>query len=1586
MPLESPKSPVQHLRHRVSGFSIPGRLPCLLAVVLGLCAHQGALAQTTPTTGSALSGLPTVDVAVGEGAVDALTPAYVATTDTRTFTTGVPFGVTRVTVSAGAITNWDVEILGADADGSTDGEQRDLRLGTNTITVRATSTQDPPEVSRNYTIRVTRRAATGSALSGLALTQSGGTGNVSSLDPLFNADTNDRTFTADADLSVTRVTVDADAKPGWTVTYHDEPDADGTALDYQRNLATGANRITVRATPIGASGPLDYTITVTRTTTPGAPRSLRVTGVEDRSVGLSWTAPSDGGRYITHYEYRLKEKGAAEDGAWQDAATPRTSEQAAEPATSLDVTTTNGTDRLVNGTTYIFQVRAVNGNGDGSASNTAEATPARPLPAPLWTTSNPSPVVVGNRRVTLSWTRIPDATTPGVEDASVIGYQYRRRVVGGSYGGWTTIADADLVESGTTRSYTVTGLNNGTTYVFQVRGRNSVGGGAASTEQEGMPEAKAPGAPTNLTPTAGDGQVSLSWRAPADDGGEPITGYDYRYRPQDDSTYDDTDNPWTATGGTGTTVTVHGLMNGTTYYFQVRAVNDLDCTVSGRTDGCNEGQESLEVDATPFGKPITRVNLLTATSDEDRQVMLTWSLPEQDPPPPDDDRSGFEYRQRAGGGDGSWLDVPNSDKDTTTHVVSGLMNGTTYAFQVRAENGSGGGLASNELSAVPSTTPSAPTLTATASDEQVSLTWTPADSGGRRIVRYECQWRVGAGNYDETSTSCADNPSLGASATSLTLTDNDGITNGRTYTFRVRAVNARPANADGDWSNEASARPTDDASDRSYTISATINGKSWAKAAEASPLRATVEVNPRFTAPSTELYVAVSGGATANATVVFGPADSRRDASWTVTPSADDITIALYASETDAGDSANALAVTSVEVRPSDTPDPPTGLEAARGDGEVTLSWATVTGATDYHYRQRRQPGSYGRWTDFAGDEFQQGTTVTSNTVSGLTNGTYAFQVRALTGTAGAVSDPSDEVRVSLSGTTGGLSAPRNLAAAPGNSQVTLSWTAPASDGGAAISGYQYQQRAGTGAYGEWTAIPGGPSSRSYVVTGLTNGTRYFYRVRAVNSDGGGAPSAEESATPSLTVDTTLRALSLSTVTLAPVAVTLSPAFTPATSTYTAAVGSSVGQVTVTATPNKAGATATITPADANTTAAGHQVALVVGSNAIRVRVADGPNAAFYNITVTRAGSVPAAPTGLTATADEAGGAVTLSWTAPTSGTVSRYDYQQKAGTGVYSAWTPIPGSGASTTSYIVTGLTNDTAYAFRVRAVNSAGAGAASNEATATPAFRRLVWAKSEQEVAAVIAAAMAVGLGDGMAFDVGEQVEIPGSALFNAAEGVSLSYTAVSSDSAVASAGIIDSITVTVTAVTGGMADITITATATPPSGLTINPQTSPREASITFPVEVGLEALALTLSGPADGTNLVEGGRAVDGTAGAVTVTVTANRPVTEAVTVTLMLDRAMSTSTATADDFEAEPIVIAAGGTTGSTRVTAVEDGMAEKMEELVLFGLAAENAGPVTGEVRLRLWDAAVPVLPVVAQLLLAGLLAVGGFRRYRRRR
>ena len=76
-----------------------------------------------------------------------------------------------------------------------------------------------------------------------------------------------------------------------------------------------------------------------------------------------------------------------------------------------------------------------------------------------------------------------------------------------------------------------------------------------------------PSPPTNLRPTAGDEQVTLSWTAPSDNGGEPITRYEYQST-EDAVAPPPTLSPWTTTGGTQTTVTVYGLDNSDDLLFQ----------------------------------------------------------------------------------------------------------------------------------------------------------------------------------------------------------------------------------------------------------------------------------------------------------------------------------------------------------------------------------------------------------------------------------------------------------------------------------------------------------------------------------------------------------------------------------------------------------------------------------------------------------------------------------------------------------------------------------------------------------------------------------------------------------------------------------------------------------------------------------------------------------------------------------------------------------------------------------------------------------------------------------------------------------
>lgn len=91
-------------------------------------------------------------------------------------------------------------------------------------------------------------------------------------------------------------------------------------------------------------------------------------------------------------------------------------------------------------------------------------------------------------------------------------------------------------------------------------------------------------------------------------------------------------------------------------------------------------------------------------------------------------------------------------------------------------------------------------------------------------------------------------------------------------------------------------------------------------------------------------------------------------------------------------------------------------------------------------------------------------------------------------------------------------SAPSGLTAQAGNGEVSLSWSAPSSTGGAAVT---YDVFRGTSAGAEAaTPIAEDVTSLSFLNTGLTNGTTYYYTVEAVNSAGSSEASGEAFATP----------------------------------------------------------------------------------------------------------------------------------------------------------------------------------------------------------------------------------------------------------------------------------------------------------------------------------------------------------------------------------------------------------------------------------------------------------------------------------------
>ena len=98
-----------------------------------------------------------------------------------------------------------------------------------------------------------------------------------------------------------------------------------------------------------------------------------------------------------------------------------------------------------------------------------------------------------------------------------------------------------------------------------------------------VPRTSAPGSPRNLTAAGGNGEVVLTWEAPASDGGSAITDYEYRINRR---------NPWISIGSTNITHTVTGLDNGTEYVFEVRAVNRIGKSFSSnRAEATPEAPE-----------------------------------------------------------------------------------------------------------------------------------------------------------------------------------------------------------------------------------------------------------------------------------------------------------------------------------------------------------------------------------------------------------------------------------------------------------------------------------------------------------------------------------------------------------------------------------------------------------------------------------------------------------------------------------------------------------------------------------------------------------------------------------------------------------------------------------------------------------------------------------------------------------------------------------------------------------------------------------------------------------------------------------
>lgn len=268
--------------------------------------------------------------------------------------------------------------------------------------------------------------------------------------------------------------------------------------------------------------------------TPTAPQNLTVSYVSNTSFQLAWQAPSSSGDApISNYQVETSTNGST----WKI-------------ISRADTTTASITlSSLTQGTGYYFRITAANTWGVGAALTSRAYIPG-PVPrAPTSLTGTPS-----NGSVLLSWSSLTETST------------IRNYAIEYSDNSGVSYMNFDHPES-TATSINVTGLTNGSGYLFRVRAFNDAGFGPWVVSSSVTPRT-VPSAPSSVNITSTISTYSLSWTAPSN-GGSAITDYEIEYSSTSGASWS------TYADGTSTltSATITGLTSNTNYIFRVTARN-----------------------------------------------------------------------------------------------------------------------------------------------------------------------------------------------------------------------------------------------------------------------------------------------------------------------------------------------------------------------------------------------------------------------------------------------------------------------------------------------------------------------------------------------------------------------------------------------------------------------------------------------------------------------------------------------------------------------------------------------------------------------------------------------------------------------------------------------------------------------------------------------------------------------------------------------------------------------------------------------------------------------------------------------------
>ncbi|GAB3156976.1 Ig-like domain-containing protein [Microbacterium neimengense] len=342
----------------------------------------------------------------------------------------------------------------------------------------------------------------------------------------------------------------------------------------------------------GLTNDVDYTFTVTavnevgesdpsgpsasarpdaRPDTPSAPSTV----FGDRRITVNWAAPRSAGSPVLSYNLEISPA----------------------PATgSIQKTGVTGTSiewaGLENGIAYQVRVQAVNRAPEPSEWSAYSATvvPAGVPDAPGQPTTAAATPVSGQAQIAVSWAAPANVNGDPIADYALA---VKR---GGS-------VLRTIVSTGTTQNVVVD--TNETDYTFSVTARNKAGSSASSADSAPRRAAIAPGAPTAVTATPGDGAITVTF-TPGPGNGNRASDITYRYRVNQTGAQGVADP--------GATV-IRGLANGGTYSVVVWAESSIEGVATSPEAGSN--------DAVPFGKPIISFQQVNR---QDNAVQFVWSV------------------------------------------------------------------------------------------------------------------------------------------------------------------------------------------------------------------------------------------------------------------------------------------------------------------------------------------------------------------------------------------------------------------------------------------------------------------------------------------------------------------------------------------------------------------------------------------------------------------------------------------------------------------------------------------------------------------------------------------------------------------------------------------------------------------------------------------------------------------------------------------------------------------------------------------------------------------------------------------------